>query len=416
MMRPARPGHCESQKSSLRRLMMEWFNILIARLRALFQRESVLQDIEEELRVHVEMETETNIERGMAPDEARAAALKSFGALGRNIERGYDIRGGGWLETFWQDLRYGARGLTKSPGFTAIAALTLALGIGANTALFSLVDAVLLKKLPVRNPEELALFRWAQKGTVSLGIGGGPITRTPATGLSVGATFSVPAFEQLRSNTRALSDLFAFASRGELNVGVGGQAEIASGQLVSGNFHTALGVRSALGRMITDDDDRASANPVTVISHRYWRSRFGLDPAIVGKTISVNGAPFTIIGVTPPQFYAGMEFGDSPDLTLPTAFVPLLDHRGQSQSAMTQAWFWWVNMMGRRKPGVSLEQVRAELEGVFQQSALAGWESMPNRPANAGSGGLPQLRVLPGGQGEGYLRESYAQPLRVMLY
>ncbi|MCI0387615.1 MAG: ABC transporter permease [Acidobacteria bacterium] len=319
------------------------------------------------------------------------------------------------MQTLFQDLRYGIRQLLKSPGFTAVGVLSLALGIGANTALFSLVDAVLLKTLPVRKPEELALFKWTIGPRGISFSHSGTIMGEPGTGLRVGTSFSVPAFEQMRAHTQTLSDLFAFASRGDLNVSVDGQAEMASGQLVSGNFQTGLGVQPALGRTITNDDDQTSANPVAVISFRYWQRRFGLDPAVVGKTINVNSAPFTIVGVTPPQFYSGMEMGDSPDLALPLSLAPRLDPSGQTQSEMTQAWVWWVQMMGRTKPGVNLEQVRAELEGVYQQSAQAGWESLPRRPSNAGSRELPRLRALPGGQGEVYLRQSYEQPLRVML-
>ena len=203
---------------------MEWFNILRARLRALFRRESVLQDIEEELRIHVEMETETNIKRGMAPDEARAAALKSLGDLVRNTERGYDIRGGGWLETFWQDLRFGARMLLKQPGFTLIAVVTLALGIGANTAIFSIVDAVLLRPFPYNAPERLVMLQ----ERVSVGGGFSP---------------SYPNFVDWRAQNKVFASMAAVRMDESFNLTGAGEPERLLGRLVSAEFLSTLGVK-----------------------------------------------------------------------------------------------------------------------------------------------------------------------------
>src|SRR5262245_35831922 len=253
--------------------MMEWFNILMARLRALFRRESVLRDIEEELRVHVEMETETNIKRGMAPDEARAIALKSFGDLSRNTELGYDIRGGGWLETFWQDLRYGARMLIKAPGFTAVAALSLALGIGANTAIFRLVDKVIIRKAPVEEPERLVVLN------IDSGRG-------------LGTIFSYPDFADYRDRNEIFEGLVCYAQRA-LTLNEGGQAERIQGTIVSGNYFTALRVQPALGRgFLPEEDKTRGSHPVVVLSHGLWQRRFGADPGLVGKAVNLNGVNF----------------------------------------------------------------------------------------------------------------------------
>jgi predicted permease len=390
---------------------------LRVRLRALFRKAEVERELDEELRFHLEKETEQNRARGMGPVEARRAALVSFGGVERVKEESRDVRGFRFFEELWQDLRYGARMLLKKPGFTVIAVLTLALGIGANTAIFSMVNEVLLKMLPVRHPEELVIFNWRTGGQFIFGSMSGSITREPETGLRVGSSFSYPAFEQFRGSTKTLSDVFAFAPLGQLNVNVDGQAEVASGQLVSGGFYTGLGVQPAVGRVIALDDEQVSAEPVVVLSYRYWRSRFGLDPDVVGKTINVNGVPFNIIGVTPAQFYGGLEVGSSPDLTLPLMTEPRLNPGAPGKSETKEAWNWWVQVMGRLKPGVSAEAVHAELEGVFQQGALEGWQALPpaRRPPDYGPRESPELRVISGGQGLAYLRQDYEHPLRIML-
>lgn len=325
--------------------------------------------------------------------------------------------GGTVMGSILQDLRYGIRMLIHSKGFTSVAVLSLALGIGANTALFSLIDAVLLKMLPVRNPSELVLFNWisAPRG-LSRGITG--TTNRDANGMTTSTSFSYPAFERIRENNQTLSDVFAFAQLYELNVSIDGQPEIAGGQLVSGNYYSGLGVNTIMGRPITGDDDTLASTPVAVITHRYWQHRFASDPEIVGKTISVNNVPVTIIGVTPPEFFGALQVGQSADLSIPFSMQPRLN---PGESDLTKPWYWWVQIMGRLNPGVTGDQVAAGFEGIFQQSAQEGWTAalsqLPSqelaqdpRPRS-----VPKLRWGTGSQGLTEARREYSQPLSILM-
>src|SRR6266566_6977422 len=233
------------------------------------------------------------------------------------------------MHTLWQDLRYGLRMLLKHKGFTLVAVLSLALGIGANTALFSVVDAVLLKTLPVPQPERLVLFEWqagrpfrvnGMSGTSS--VPGPPDIK----GLSL---FRYDVFEKMRqaraqASDSPLSDFFAFAPIRELTAVVDQQAEIIKGQAVSGGYYAGLKVQPSLGRVITDEDDQAGAAPVVVLSHQFWQERFGANPAVIGKPLKLNQQSFTIIGVTPPAFTGTLQVDYHSAVTIPLACEPLL--------------------------------------------------------------------------------------------
>jgi predicted permease len=318
-------------------------------------------------------------------------------------------------DEMFQDLRYGVRMMFKNRAVTAIAVLSLALGIGANTALFSLVDAVLLKTLPVKEPEQLVLFRWISGPERMSHLVSGEIKDIPGTGLQTGVSFSYQTFEQFRARNQTLSDIFAFAPLTQLNVSVNGQAEIASGQVVSGGYYAGLGVRLQLGRPITDSDDHPSASPVAVISHRYWGRRFGNDPGVIGKTVNVNNTVFTIIGVAPPEFHGALQVGDDPDLSIPLTMEPLVRAGGRNYALRDAPLAWWVQIMGRLKPGVSAAQVDAELEGVMQRTVSDAWQAAAARDGNNEAKDLPSLSVTPGSQGLTDLRQDYAQPLRILM-
>src|SRR5215510_8683390 len=316
---------------------MKWFNILTARLRALFRRESVLQDIEEELRIHVEMETETNIERGMQPDEARAAALKSFGNRGRNTELGYDIRGGGWLETLWQDLRYGARVLLKNPGFTLIAVITLALGIGANTAIFSVVNTALLHPLPYKEPDRLVMLQgepWMQ----------------------------VEPFLSWREHSQVCEGITAFDGAAFTLTG-STQPERVDGVYVSSDYFQRLGVAAVSGRTFLPEEDRAGKNQVVLLSHGLWQRRFGGDPSIVGKTLTMNDKSYTVVGIisTGSQFFTNddsLRFMGRAELWAPLVLSTINpDSEGKR----------YVAPVARLKPEVTLQQAQAELDTLINR-------------------------------------------------
>ena len=268
--------------------------------------------------------------------------------------------------------------MLQAKGWTAVILISLALGIGANTALFTAMNGLLFRTLPVRDPDTLVRFGSAGPNhmrTDTLVYG---FTAPDARGRRVDPTFSYPMYRQFVEANRTMSDLFASAPIGNVNVVVNGQAEIAAAFLASGNYYRALGVTARLGRTIVPDDDRPTAAPVAVISHKYWRTRFGGSPDVPGSLVRVNNAPVTIVGVLPPEFTGVQRAVDeSPDISMPMALEPQVTlPRSSLQGSLLEAPnFWWVQVMGRLKPGVTAAQVHGNLAGVFRHSARADYDA-----------------------------------------
>jgi predicted permease len=317
------------------------------------------------------------------------------------------------IADLWQDMRFGARLLVKQPAFTLIAVLSLALGIGANTAIFSLVDAVLLKSLPVKDPGALAQLKWAAGNSFRVSYNG-VANRDELPGLRVATSFTYATFKDLQARQQSFTGLFAFAPLEQLNVNVSGQSEIASGQVVTGDYYNTLGLTPQIGRALTTSDDQASAPAAVVLSHHYWRRRFGGDPTVIGKQINLNNAAFTVVGVTPPTFNGTMGNAQAPDLTIALAQEPLVR---PGASALRDQLSWWLMIMGRMKPGVTREQAQAELAVGFQQRALAERRApqSPNQSAQLAAGDMPRLMVAPGRQGDTHWGRAYYKSLYLLM-
>ena len=314
----------------------------------------------------------------------------------------------------FHDFRYAVRMLFKSKGFTAVAVLSLALGIGANTALFSVVDAVLLKTLPVTDPERLVLFEWQSGQTFRTNGMRGSFTAGPPNTRSA-SMFRFDTFQKLREAREQapdgpLSDFFAFGPIYELTAVVNDQAEIVVGQAVTGGYYSGLGVQPFLGRGIIDSDDYASAPPVVVLSHQYWQERMGANPAAIGQQIKLNQTLFTIVGVTPPAFTGTLQVDQRPAVTVPVASEPVLLGERTGMAKPDRPWIWWLNLMGRLKPGATIEQARDSLNATFQTAAL---EVMPpprreGEPAKIDPQDYPRLTAQSGSRGMMESRKTYS--------
>ena len=309
----------------------------------------------------------------------------------------------------FKDLRHAVRLLWQARAWTIVVVLSLALGIGANTALFSVVNGLLLTSLPVKAPDTLVRFRISGRNDMVTSSSGYGFLKKTADGQDVRASFSYPMYQQFVADNKTMSDLFACAPFGRVNVVVDGQAEIASAFISSGNYYQVLGVTARAGRTILPEDDQPTAPPVAMISSKYWHSRFGTDPAVIGKTVRVNNVPVTIIGVIAPEFTGVQQpVATLPDISLPLSLDPQLSIAPPSEPPrLSQPTYWWLQVMGRLKPGATAAQVQGNLETVFQQTARSGLdaylkslsEDQRGRAMNRNRSEIPRLHIEPGGRG-----------------
>jgi predicted permease len=274
-----------------------------------------------------------------------------------------------------KDLRHAVRMLLHAKGWTAVVIVSLALGIGANAAIFSGVNALLLTQIPVDDPGSLVRLRYGGRNDMVTSSSDYGYSEKGKDGQNVRTTFSYPMYQQFLADNKTMSELMAFAPFGRVSTVIDGQAEIATSFVSSGNYYQALGVHARIGRTILPEDDKPTAPPVAVISSKYWHTRFMTDPAVVGKTFNVSNVAVTIVGVLPPDFTGVQQpVADAPDIGLPLALVPQVDTFNATQPRLSQPTYWWLQVMGRLKPGATAAQVKGNLEGVFRSTARAGMD------------------------------------------
>ena len=370
--------------------------------------------LREEMELHLAEEAAELEADGMTPECAKAEARRRFGNVGLKHEESREI----WIKRFWselgQDVRYGCRTMTANKAFNAMAVLSLALGIGANTTIYSFMESILLRSLPVADPESLVVLNWHSrpprdggKESVHVMHGVQGMAWPGDKGAMVSGMFPYGAFETLRDGNPVFSTLFGYFNGLNRTLAIRGQASSASTEYVTGEYFRGLAVSPAAGRPIDSEDDRPGAAPVAVISFATSQRRFGGLSSAIGQPVLVDNVPFTVIGVAPPEFF-GVDPAAAPDLYLPLHTNLLVDG-ARAARMYPDGNFYWIEMMGRLRPGVSMAQAQAALAPRFHQWVATTATTDGERAK------LPALTLNPGAAGLGGLRRQYSKPLYALL-
>ncbi|HEY6271704.1 MAG TPA: ABC transporter permease [Terriglobales bacterium] len=373
---------------------MPWYR----RWRNVFRSEGLDGDLRTELEFHLSETVDRLVAGGMPHKNALREARRRLGNFAIQKERIRDMNVAAWLDAARSDIVYGLRQLKSSPGFAAVAVLSLALGIGANTSIFQLVDAIRLKTLPVVKPWEL----------VSIDFEPGATRAGTWSTLRVAMTY--PEWEQIRAQQQAFSGVLAWSAE-RFNLANGGAPRLAEGLYVSGDFFRLLGVGAVLGRTLTAEDDSPACNPGAVLSYAFWQREFGADARILGRTVNLDGHSFPVIGVTPPSFF-GLEVGSRYDVAIPLCADRLLADGNAGR--IPQRTTWWLSAMGRLKPGWTVKRASAHLRAVSPDIMRA---TLPEgyRPDLAKSYLANKLTAVPAGTGVSGLRQQYERPLWLLM-
>ncbi|HEX8764247.1 MAG TPA: ABC transporter permease, partial [Candidatus Acidoferrum sp.] len=372
-------------------------------LRSLFRKEQVDRELDEELLAYQEMAAEEKMKDGLSRKEALRAVRLERGSLEVSKEI---VRSGGWesvVKTCWQDLRFALRRLRMAPAFTAATVLTLALGIGATTSIFTLVHAVLLKSLPVAKPSEL--YRLGKESRCCY-----------QGGYSQEKEFSFVSYDlykYLRDNTKGFSELAAFPAPEQLfgvrRAGSADAAQTYPGEFVSGNYFSMFGIKAYVGRALTDGDDQPSAPPVAVMSYRLWQEKYGAGPSVIGSVFNLNDKPVTVVGITPPGFFGDSLRDAPPDFFLPLHSEPFVEVDADLNKYDTH----WLDLIGRIQPGANPTSIEAEMRVELKQWLRAHWGEMS---ANDRARFPEQtLYLAPGGAGITSMREQYEHWLQILM-